>query len=56
MAKRRVSRARKTSSHSSRGTSALNFRFDSLTFLLFAVFVLIVAMVMVSRMMGLSFY
>lgn len=55
MAKRRA-KARRSSSRSSGSGGAFNLRYDSLTFLLFAVFVLIVAMALVSRMIGLSFY
>lgn len=54
MAKRKV-KARRSSSRS-KSVGGLNMKYDSLSFLIFAVFVLIVAMVMVSRMMGLSFY
>ena len=56
MAKRRAKvKARKSSSRST-SASGFTFKYDSLTFLVFAVFVLIVAMVLVSKVMGLNFY
>jgi len=57
MAKRKVSRARRSSSGSSRSSSdVFGIKFDSLTFFLFAVFVLVVALIAVSRMLGMSLY
>ena len=58
MAKKKVSKAKRSSSRPSRSASpeVFGIKFDSLTFLLFAVFVLVVALILVSRMLGMNFY
>jgi hypothetical protein len=58
MAKKKVSKVKRSSSRPSRSSSpeVFGIKFDSLTFLLFAVFVLVVALILVSRMLGMKFY
>ncbi len=57
MAKRRVTAKRSTGAKKSLyRTQTLGIKFDSLTFLVLCVFVLAVAVVMVSRMLGLGIF
>jgi hypothetical protein len=53
MAKRKKTRARSTSS---RRSTLLNVEYDSLTFLLFVVFVLLATMLLVSKALGMNLF
>jgi len=56
MAKRRASKARRSVSRSTSSKNPLGIEFDSLTFLLFAVFVLLVSLMLVTRMVGMNIF
>ena len=56
MAKRKVAKRSSARKSAPRSTSLLGMKYDSLTFLLFLVFVLVVAMVLVSKMLGMGGY
>jgi hypothetical protein len=57
MAKRKVSKVRRSTSKPARSSSEIfGIKFDSLTFLLFVVFALVVVLILVSRMLGMNFY
>ena len=55
MAKRRVKRSSGTKKRLYR-TETYGIKYNSLTFLLFLVFVLVIAMVLVARMLGMGSY
>ena len=56
MAKRKVSRTLGRAKKSLYHPETYGIKFDSLTFLLFAVFVLVVSMILVGNMFGIKFY